>query len=68
MVKVKIGLSGPSIECRDYKWGDNGIVLYDATYNGSLWEQVEVEIFNISATILVFKGETVLETIEEIPW
>lgn len=63
MVKVKIGLSGPSIECRDYKWGDNGIVLYDATYNGSLWEQVE--IFNTSATIFVFKGETVLE---ETPW
>ena len=66
MVKVKIGLSGPSIECRDYKWGDNGIMLYDATYNGSLWEQVE--IFNTSATVFVFKGETVLETIEEIPW
>lgn len=35
MVKVKIGLSGPSIECRDYKGGDNGIVLHIMEASGN---------------------------------
>ncbi len=65
MVKVRVGLNGSIIECQDYKWGDNSIVLYNAIYQGSHWKQVE--IFNTSATIFVFKDETVLETSEEEP-
>jgi hypothetical protein len=64
MVKVKIGLSGPSILCENYIWEKNGIVLLNAHIDGSIWEQVE--IFNTSATIMAFKGETKL--VEEKPW
>ena len=63
MVKVRVGLNGSVIECQDYKWKDNGIVLYNATYNRSLWKRVE--IFNSRATIFAFIDETVLETPEE---
>ncbi len=72
MVKVKIGLNGTSIPCESYKWVDNRIVLYNAEYVGSLWE--EVEVFNSHATITVLKGETKLpvkesvEEPEEKPW
>jgi hypothetical protein len=57
MVKVKI--DSDIIWCEHYKWEDNGIVLYNAHIDGSIWEQVEV----FSSTIMVFKGE-----IEEKPW
>ena len=60
MVKVKLGVNGGTIECEAYDWGDNGITLYNATYDGSTWEQVE--ILNKS-TILVFKGETKVEPV-----
>lgn len=64
---VKVVIDNEIIECQDYKWGDYGIVLYNATYGGSLWKRVE--IFNNSATIFVFKDETVLEEdIEMKPW
>jgi hypothetical protein len=64
MVKVKVGLTGPSIMCEDYNWQDNGIVLYNAHVDGSMWEQVE--IFNTRATIMVLERE--IKPVEEKPW
>jgi|LakMenEpi03Aug12_release.lakeMendotaPanAssembly.Ray.scaffolds.fasta_scaffold1350304_2 hypothetical protein len=65
MVKVKIGLNDTSIPCESYKWGDSGIVLYNAEHAGSIWGRVSV--FNTSATIWVFEDETKLveESVEE---
>ena len=60
MVKVKID-SG-IILCESYKWEDNGIVLYNARIDGSIWRQVEVFTRD---TIVVFKDE--IKPVEE-PW
>ena len=60
MVKVKLLGISKLIECANYKNKEDGIILYDAIYEGSLWGQVET--FNNS---IVFQGEKKLEPTEE---
>jgi hypothetical protein len=60
---VKVIVENQIFHCGDYKWEDNGIVLYNVLYDGSLWK--EIEIFNTTAFITVFKDETKLT---EEPW
>jgi hypothetical protein len=59
---VKVIIDSDIILCGNYKWEDNGIVLYNARIDGSIWRQVEVFTRD---TIMVLKDETKL--VEE-PW
>ena len=60
MVKVKLLGISKLIECANYKNKEDGIILYDAIYEGSLWGQVET--FKNS---IVFQNEKKLEPTEE---
>lgn len=60
---VKVVVDNQIFQCRDYEWVTNGIILYDAVCDGSLWKYVEIRSIE---PIAVFKDETVLETTKDI--